>query len=101
AFKAERFLKHVEAIGWQNDFEYISVNDPPRNTIVSAVAGERAKLEAAAADRLLQDPRWRNQREERNPRRRSLPQFEDPEFGGFIEYIFGSGSFAPLPSWKG
>jgi hypothetical protein len=100
-FKAERYRRHVEAIRWQGDFEYVSVNNPLPDMIASACAGEREKLDTTRDDGLLQAARWRKQRAQRNQRRRKLPQFEDPEFANFVGYIFSDGPTAPVPSWQG
>ena len=97
--KSVRFLRHIEAIGWRGDFEYVSVNEPHPNALAAACAGEREKLESTLEDPLLQAPRWREQRALRNPRGRKLPHFEDPELMKFVEYIFGDGPAVPVPSW--
>ena len=94
-FKAERFCRHAEAIGWRGDFDYVAVNQPRPDIIAAARAGERLKLEATRDDPFLLQLCWREQRALRNPRNRALPRFED--VGARAVCVLHSGRWSGRP----
>ena len=80
SFKGTRYSTCAAGLPFlENGIEYVGVNDPPRQNIEAALAGEMNKLRKIidAKDWLLDAAEWAAQRQSRNPLNRQHPYGED------------------------
>ncbi len=101
-FKEMRSLDHVSSIGWNKEFMYYGVNDPPQQNNIYNMAnkGERLKREVLKSDPFLQAAQWKKQRLSRNPFKHNLPNFDAvPELRGFLNYLYLNGPKI-IPTWR-
>jgi hypothetical protein len=101
SFKQARYLSHAQALGYSGQFEYLGINDPKSDLRYRAIVGEHLKMRDAKHDALLQGPKWRKQREERDVCNRGLPDYTevDPALARFFAFAWNDGPWAPPPNW--
>lgn len=88
-FKAERFDLHRLAIGYPRDrWEFLGINNPPNESLPSALAGELRVLEMVKIDLYMRGGAWDMIRAQRNPFHQEHTYRElSPEMADFFDFL--------------